>query len=223
MKWGVLSCLPLWLQACAMPLPAGASPPCDTPLDSRVGNACVVAPGVLWRGAKPDEQAASALLSKGVKTIVNLEWLHDDRDALSRARTPSDAHHDAQYFRVKDWELLVVLTPSVADDKVAHFLAITRTQATPIYVHCRSGQNRTGVMVAAYRVFNGMPIEDAIAEMKRYNGFWAEPDARYIRTLTLEKRQAMEPAITRWQTRLKAEARVICRAGTCQVQDLPQP
>jgi protein tyrosine phosphatase len=40
------------------------------------------------------------------------------------------------------------------------------TQPKPVFVHCRSGRNRTGVMIAAYRVFNGMSNEDAIADCK---------------------------------------------------------
>ncbi len=200
---------------CASAPAQNSIPICTNPLDSRIRNSCIVTSQSLWRGAKPDAVAAAALVEKGVKTVVNLEWLHDDRQAFEDAKLSDASRHEIQYFRVVDWEPLVVLDRPTVDDHVAHFIAITRTQPTPIFVHCRSGQNRTGVMVAAYRVFNGTSIEDANAEMQSYGGIWFASDADYIRSLTPQRISELEEAIARWTLKLKRDAEIVCSDTKC--------
>jgi len=169
----------------------------------------------LWRGARPDADAAAALVEIGVKTVVNLEWLLDDRKSFEAASVAADKIYDVQYFRVSDWEPLVVIAPGILDNHVVHFIAITRTQPKPIFVHCRSGQNRTGVMVAAYRVFNGADIEETIAEMGAYGGIWFKHDAEYIRTLTVQRRAQLEGRIEEWIPKLRRDARILCSNTKC--------
>lgn len=190
-------------------------PSCDTPLDPGVANSCIVTPRTLWRGAKPDAAAAAKLVQLDVKTIVNLEWLNDDKLSFQDAVVPHVGRRELDYFRVRDWEALAAIAPGKLDEHVAHFLAITRTQAKPIYVHCRSGKNRTGVMVAAYRVFNGTSIEDAIAEMGRYGGEWFRYDAQYIRSLTPQRRAELEKRIEAWVPQLQRDARIVCTDTGC--------
>ena len=216
-NWIGLALCGTLLMACAQAPVVTTAVACATPLDANVPNSCVVTAQTLWRGARPDKMAAEALLRLGAKTVVNLELGDYDRAVFQDAVAPQVGGREIGYFRVRDWELLVKLAPSEVDEHVTHFLAITRTQPTPIYVHCRSGQNRTGVMVAAYRVFNGMPIDDAIDEMKRYGGLWFEDDATYIRSLTPERRFALEAQIAAWTPRLRREATVLCASGKCAV------
>ena len=188
---------------------------CKRPLDSKVENSCVVSDQTLWRGARPNPEAAAALVELGVKTVVSLELLQDDRNAFEAAMIGSSDSKEIQYFQIRDWEPLVILARSKVDDHVAHFLAIARTQPQPIFVHCRSGQNRTGVMVAAYKVFDGADIEETILEMERYGGFWSKPDADYIRTLTPRRRAAIEKRIADWIPRVKRDAKILCSSGRC--------
>ncbi len=202
------------LASCAPAPPAGTIP-CATPLDSRVSNGCIVAPQTLWRGARPDTVTATALVEAGVRTVVNLELLLDDKAAFAAAKPTITTPQTIQYFRLRDWEPLVALAPSLTDDHVAHFIAITRTQPKPIYVHCRSGQNRTGVMVAAYKIFNGAEVEATIAEMAAYSGFWAKQDSDYLRRLTPAHRMAMEANISKWVAKLKPDAQIVCDKNKC--------
>ena len=201
----------------ATPAPLSAQP-CATPLAAPVANACVVTPGVLWRGGKPDAAGASALVAQGARTVVNLEWLHSDESAFANAHPRIQAAETIGYFRVPDWEPLAAIAPSVLDDHVAHFIAIMRSQPKPVYVHCRSGQNRTGVMVAANRLFGGVSRDDAIAEMVGYGGYWAAVDAKYIRGLTPAKLQALEARVASWTTRLQADAVIECARDRCVVR-----
>lgn len=205
------------LAGCAAPPDHAALSTCATPLATSVENGCVVAAQALWRGAKPDAIAAATLVELGVKTVVNLELLHDDKQAFADARVSLADRREVQYFRVRDWEPLVAIAPAIADDHVAHFMAITRTQPPPLYVHCRAGKNRTGVMVAAYRVLNGMTAEDAIAEMKGYGGEWFKHDADYIRSLTPQRRDELEQKIAQWIPKLRRDARIVCTGASCAV------
>lgn len=142
----------------------------------------MVTPNVLWRGARPDKDGAAWLVQHGVRTIVNLELILDDRRAFGHAHIEEANHsYEVGYFRIHDWEPLPMWTPSIADDHVAHFLAIVSQQPKPVYIHCRSGENRTGVMVAAYRVLiEGVSDEGAIEEMRPYQGLWFKADEKYL-------------------------------------------
>lgn len=202
------------LVACGTtPVPIAQS--CSQPLDPKVENSCVVSPQILWRGARPDAEAASTLLARGVGTVVNLEWFHNDRSTFEAAVIAKPDAREIPYFQIRDWEPLVILAPSVVDDHVAHFLAVARTQPKPLYVHCRSGQNRTGVMVAAYQIFNGADIEETVLEMQKYGGFWAKPDAAYLRTLTPQRRVAIEKRVLVWMKNLQPDATISCSGGKC--------
>lgn len=226
-----------------MPIPGradfttAAPDACSSTLNSPIKNFCEVSKGTLWRGAKPDEQGAAWLIENGVNTVVNLELLNDDRatltgvqlekqlddrDTLSHTLLKEPAVQDIHYYRVRDWEPLVVVASWLTDDRVAQFLAVASQAPKPLYVHCRSGQNRTGVMVAAYRVIvegndQEAAIESAVAEMQRYRGFWFESDAAYIRSLTRERRAEIRKKMNEWIPRIKREALIHCQQGKCQI------
>jgi tyrosine-protein phosphatase SIW14 len=205
------------LAGCAGTPHQGAAESCATPLDPAIQNSCVVSAELLWRGGRPDAAGAAALVHRGVKTVVNLELLLDDRETFEEAQVRVDGIREINYFRVREWEPNVVIAPSKLDDHVARFIAITRTQPKPIFVHCRSGQNRTGVMVAAYRVFNGGDTEEAVAEMGRYGGIWFKYDAEYIRGLTPQRRAELEKRIGEWVSRLRRDAQILCTNSACKV------
>jgi hypothetical protein len=205
----------LVLIGCAGPLPRADA--CVDPLTAHVTNSCVVSKHVLWRGAKPDPAGAAELVNLGVRTVVNLELLHDDRDAFRDARPRAREPLSLGYFRVREWEPNVVLLPNLLDRSVAEFLAIARSQPKPIYVHCRSGQNRTGVMVAAYRVLEeNEPIEAAVSEMAAYQGIWFKQDAEYIRQLVGERAARLRAMAAERVASLRPEAWLLCTSQGCR-------
>src|SRR5262245_46594446 len=99
----------------------------------------------------------------------------------------------------------------VTRDQVAAFLAVvTDPSRRPVLVHCREGRDRTGALVAAYRIaIEGWPRERAIAEM---NGFGAFPlydqPRQYLRTFDVARVRAMADAL-----RAKAAATAADPAG----------
>jgi protein tyrosine phosphatase (PTP) superfamily phosphohydrolase (DUF442 family) len=203
--------------SCSTSTQSGA---CSNSLGSAIQNFCVVTANVLWRGARPDKDDASWLIQQGVRTIVNLELILDDESAFGQATVADTNNYEVGFFRIHDWEPLPVLAPSVVDDHVAHFLAIVSQQPKPVYVHCRSGMNRTGVMVAAYRVLiEGVSEEKAIEEMGRYHGQWFKADAKFIRGLLPERREEIRRKVMEWLPKLKKDAQVVCANGACIVSD----
>lgn len=193
---------------------------CTSTLDSPIVRFCQVTEDVLWRGGKPDKVGAAWLIEHGVKTIVNLELLHDDLPIIAQASIKTAKTFKVGYFRVKDWEPLPVLAPSVEDEHVVHFLAIaSQAENQPVYVHCRSGQNRTGIMVAAFRlIVEGRQDTGAvIEEMRDYQGFFSDVDAEYLRGLAL-RRSVILHKVKEKISRLENPTRIICQDGKCAAE-----
>lgn len=192
--------------------------PCSSPLSPAIANSCIVTPDTLWRGAKPDVAGAAALINKGVKSVINLELLHDDRDAFLTAKPEISSNTFIAYYRIYEWEPNVVIAPSLLDKHVAEFISIMQTAAKPVYVHCRSGQNRTGVMVASWRVLvESMPVEDAIAEMQKYDGIWFKQDAAYLRDLASKRRDKVEKLIREYAAHITPLAKLECSKSGCLI------
>lgn len=210
-----------------VPVAAPAAAPTSTPiattgctntLASPINNFCEVTANTLWRGAKPDEQGAAWLITQGVHAIVNLELLHDDLANMSLAKINLAGKNEIDYFRLRDWEPLAVFAPSITDHNVIQFLTIMQQSAKPVYVHCRSGQNRTGVMVAAYKLLiENTDLEKTIDEMKQYHGFWSFADARYLRGLASRRDEILRHVQAK-AAKPKRYAHVICEHSQCQIK-----
>ena len=77
------------------------------------------------------------------------------------------------------------------DDDVVRFLQIVTDESRlPAFVHCRRGADRTGMMVAIYRIaVQGWDKEQAIAEMTqggfRFNSGWQNL-VQYVRDLDID-------------------------------------
>jgi protein tyrosine phosphatase (PTP) superfamily phosphohydrolase (DUF442 family) len=191
---------------------------CPDNLGSPIRNFCEVKPNVLWRGSKPDKGAAAWLIDRGVRTIVNLEWLHDDLDSIHQANIANTGTCNIDYFRVKTWEPLYAGDRSIADEHVVHFFAIVSQAKQPIYVHCRAGENRTGVMVAAYKIIlegrtSASEMTAILEEMRSYKGVWSEFTAKYIKGLSL-RRDDMIQKIKAFS--LERPAQIVCNNGKCE-------
>jgi tyrosine-protein phosphatase SIW14 len=169
---GIVLSLILSLAGAATDSPAKPTG-CENNLGSPILNFCEVTPGILWRGSRPDKDGTAWLIQQGVRTIANLELLHDGQQTIEQVRLDNKGKYQLGYYRIRDWESLPAIAQGLSDDYLAMFLAIVQAAPKPVYVHCRSGQNRTGLMVAAYRVIvegegKDNVLEAAIHEMESY-------------------------------------------------------
>jgi protein tyrosine/serine phosphatase len=98
----------------------------------------------VYRGAQPAPYAFRNLKTLGVKTVLDL------RDDPRQAAAEEKLVHDAG-MRFVSIPMKGVGAPS--GQQIAEALAVlTDDSALPVFVHCRRGADRTGTVVACYRI-----------------------------------------------------------------------
>jgi tyrosine-protein phosphatase SIW14 len=123
---------------------------------------------ILYRGAQPQEVGLSQLKIMGVTTIVDLRSEDPGKITWERQHAESLGMRFVN-IPVNGWS-----PPS--DEQVVQFLSLLHDHpGQKIFVHCRFGEDRTSVFVAAYRIASEKwPAEKAISEMYffGFNGRW---------------------------------------------------
>ncbi|MGH8317727.1 MAG: fused DSP-PTPase phosphatase/NAD kinase-like protein [Steroidobacteraceae bacterium] len=195
---------------------------CANDLGSPMHNFCVVTPGVLWRGASPGRADAAWLVEHGVRTVVSLQL--NMRPAFRGARLDSSLAHSVIYYRVQDFIAVDVLTHYHLDEHVAYVLAIIEKAPKPVFVSCRAGVDRTGIIAAAYRVLvQGKSRGEAIAEMDRFHSPWDPLNGRYVRSLSGARATKILRAMKKWESRMRPTGEFVCRDGRCRFHAFQHP
>ena len=107
----------------------------------------------LYRSAQPSAEGMRQLEKMGIKSVVNLRLLHSDRDEIHGTSL------GYLHIPIRTWKL-----------KEKHVLKFLRWAIDParqsVLVHCKHGADRTGTMVAFYRmVVQNWSKQKAISEM----------------------------------------------------------
>lgn len=111
----------------------------------------------LYRGGQPSKRGFRILAEMGVNIVVDLRGSRDSERKIV-------THLGMQYVALP-WHC------SFPKDKTfAQFLTLLRENPNKkIFVHCRLGDDRTGMMIASYRMAQeGWSAEKAEKEMERY-------------------------------------------------------
>jgi len=121
-----------------------------------VPNAGEVTPN-LYRGAQPNARGFQALAKLGVNIVVDLRGSREDeRERVNKL--------GMQYVAIP-WHC-----PFPKDDAFARFLELLRQNpGKKVFVHCRLGDDRAGMTIAAYRMAEqGWTPQEAMREMEAY-------------------------------------------------------
>ncbi|MBI2105108.1 MAG: tyrosine-protein phosphatase [Candidatus Omnitrophica bacterium] len=112
----------------------------------------------LYRGAQPTPEGFRRLADMGVKTIVNLRAQGKMRRAEERKLVESLGMRWVSLPMRSYWR------PN--DTQVQAFLELVADSSRqPVFIHCQKGEDRTGSLVAAYRIAQqGWTPERAYAE-----------------------------------------------------------
>ena len=106
----------------------------------------------IYRSAQPDREEFATLEERGFRTILNLRQFHSDHRKLRNRNLISCA--------------VPCNAGNMNEEQLYQALRILRDQPKPLLIHCWHGSDRTGSVVAAFRIVcNGWKPEAAIAEM----------------------------------------------------------
>ena len=114
----------------------------------------------LYRGAQPDTNGVVSLKRLGIKSIISL-------------RQPGSTGK-AEALAAKTVGLVYTNFPlsglgRPTTGQVRQVLAAIETLPGPVFIHCAHGCDRTGTIVACYRIgHDKWSVEDALAEADRY-------------------------------------------------------
>jgi protein tyrosine phosphatase (PTP) superfamily phosphohydrolase (DUF442 family) len=119
-----------------------------------------VAPG-LYRGGQPTPAGFEFLKWRGIRTVINLREELDEREQVEKLG------FKYVYIPLDAWD-------PVSDQALKTFLTVVNTAAyQPVFVHCKRGSDRTGVMIGFYRMaMQGWTADRAYAEARALGMRW---------------------------------------------------
>jgi tyrosine-protein phosphatase SIW14 len=116
----------------------------------------------LYRGGQPSEQGFAQLRKMGIRTVVSLRVFNSNKKLLSE-------------MGFRQFHISCKNLHPEEEDLIEFLRIVTEPANQPVFVHCRDGTDRTGMMVAVYRmVVQDWPLHEALAEMKAFgfNEIW---------------------------------------------------
>lgn len=121
---------------------------------------------ILYRGGLPTDQDLEALKKFGVKTIVSFRGLGDPTEQV---QIDSEKKVTTK-LGMKFLNIQIPFDKPVPETTIkAFFKAVNDKKNQPLYVHCKGGRDRTGTMVALYRIqYENFKPAQAVEEMKQY-------------------------------------------------------
>jgi len=137
----------------------------------------------LYRGAQPKAGGMKTLKQIGVKTIVNLRGKDENTQAeAAEARALGLRYYNVslpEFSRPKDKDVQQVLD------------LINRAENQPVFVHCRHGEDRTGTVIACYRIaHDGWTAAEGKKEAEKHGMSWTQIGMkRYIDDFYKQRRK----------------------------------
>jgi tyrosine-protein phosphatase SIW14 len=116
----------------------------------------------VYRGAQPTNNGFKDLAERGIKTVVDL------RDIGEHSQADEQKAVTDLGMRYVSIPMQGMSTPK--DKQIAAGLALLNDVTNgPVFVHCKRGADRTGTMIAVYRILHdGWDSKRALSEAKSY-------------------------------------------------------
>ena len=115
----------------------------------------------LYRGAQPQRGGLKKLSELGIKTVINLRGASEDTH---------NEQAEAEALGMRYFNIPMSGLGRPTDEQVESALAVIDARENwPVFVHCQRGADRTGVIIAVYRILRDKwTAEQAIDEAKRF-------------------------------------------------------
>ena len=141
--------------------------------------------GNLYRSAQPDSDGLKEIESLGINTVLNLRYTQTDK-YLAAGAGLKRLHYP-------------MLPQAISRQQLRDAVALIDRTPGPVLVHCRHGADRTGAVIAAWRILKqGWSSDKAIDEMIRGgygHHYWLFPNIRHtLKALTPAASGSMSPS-----------------------------
>jgi protein tyrosine phosphatase (PTP) superfamily phosphohydrolase (DUF442 family) len=129
----------------------------------------------VYRGAQPNLEGFQYLAKSGVNTVIDLR----EKGPRARAEERAVTAAGMRYVNVP----MSGLTPPTPAEITRILLLLEDTSSGPVFVHCKRGADRTGAVIAAYRIHHDhWQSAQALGEaMSHGMSFFQYPRQNYIR------------------------------------------
>ena len=120
----------------------------------------------LYRGAEPKERGIAELKKLGVRTVIDMG--NGTEDSVNERRWVEGAGMKYVNIHLHNW------LKSKPEDIDAILKEVESRENFPVFLHCKRGSDRTGTVVAIYRMKNdGWLPKQAMEEAKKFGfGWW---------------------------------------------------
>ena len=128
----------------------------------------------VYRGGQPSEEGFRNLAAMGIRTIVDLQ----EEGHRSKAEKKLVKSLGMRYINIP---MKGMRNPN--DKQVSHALKTLQDDShAPVFVHCKRGADRTGMVVACYRIeHDNWEPQRALSEARSYGMSWYQfPLQRYV-------------------------------------------
>ncbi|MFN0242648.1 MAG: fused DSP-PTPase phosphatase/NAD kinase-like protein [Planctomycetota bacterium] len=131
----------------------------------------------IYRSAQPSDAGFVELERMGVRTVLSLRAFHADT-------LPIGSSLERERISFKSWH-------PEAEDVERFFRCVMDPSRHPVLVHCQHGADRTGMMLALYRIAaHGWSKDEAIREMVEggygFHSIWTNL-VEYVRAVDVEE------------------------------------
>ncbi|MGH9947816.1 MAG: fused DSP-PTPase phosphatase/NAD kinase-like protein [Pyrinomonadaceae bacterium] len=120
----------------------------------------------LYRGAEPKEAGIAELKKLGIKTVIDMG--NGEKDSKNERGWVENAGMGYRNIHLHNW------LKSKPSDTDAILKEIEKPENQPVFLHCKRGSDRTGTVIAIYRMKNdGWTPDQAMDEAKKFGfGWW---------------------------------------------------